>query len=191
MKEARPRAVALASIVVVLSLGSCRPKGASDGATDLDGRTVDPFAAREGTTVLVFVATACPISNRYVPELRRIHDRFGPRGARFFAVYPTATESAEAVRAHVKEMVIPFTALRDPRHVLVARAGVKVTPEVALILPNGEVAYHGRIDDRVVDFGVTRPEPTTHDLEDALDRALAGQRPSTAETTAIGCSISP
>jgi hypothetical protein len=38
--------------------------------------------------VLVFVRTDCPISNRYAPELRRLQDRFAPRGMAFWLVYP-------------------------------------------------------------------------------------------------------
>ena len=47
--------------------------------------TAAPSSALPGaagpTTVFVFTSTDCPIANRYAPELRRIHDRFAPRGA--------------------------------------------------------------------------------------------------------------
>jgi hypothetical protein len=49
--------------------------------------------------------------------------------------------------------------------------------------------YRGRIDDRHVDFGRSRPEATTHDLDHALDELLDGHPVSNPRTRAIGCYI--
>src|SRR5436190_3763064 len=71
---------------------AARAKSAGETqALDLDGRPVDPLAATNAAaTVLIFVGCECPISNRYAPELRRLHDKFSPRGVRFWMVYPDA-----------------------------------------------------------------------------------------------------
>jgi AhpC/TSA family len=159
--------------------------------TDLDGHGVEPFTGPPHITVLAFTSTQCPISNRYAPELVRLYAEFAPRGVRFYLVYPLATESEAEVRAHVRAYGYRFAALRDPGHSLVARAGAHVTPEVAVFAPGGELAYRGRIDDRQVDFGKARPEPTTHDLERALEALVAGHPPEVPNTPAIGCSIPP
>jgi AhpC/TSA family protein len=158
-------------------------------ATDLDGNVVDPFAGAPRATVLAFVATECPISNRYAPELARVYAEFAPRGARFYLVYPLSGESNPTVRQHARDFGYPFGALRDPGHRLVARAQVSVTPEVAVFASDGKLAYHGRIDDRQVDFGKARAEPTTRDLELALQAVLAGHSPDTPSAPPIGCSI--
>jgi hypothetical protein len=50
--------------------------------------------------------------------------------------------------------------------------------------------YHGRIDDRFIDFGKSRTQPTTHDLSSAIEAVLAGKQVSSAVTKAIGCYIS-
>ena len=47
--------------------------------------------------------------------------------------------------------------------------------------------YHGRIDDRYSLSGKRRDVPTRHDLEAALDAALAGKTPEVPETRAFGC----
>jgi hypothetical protein len=173
---------------LLVALVACSPRGE---VTDLDGAPVDPLAGLAPATVLVFVSTACPISNRYAPEIHRIYERFSPRGVAFYVVYPLAGETREAVRVHVREYGFSFGALRDPMHVLVRRAGVTATPEVAVFLAGGKLVYRGRIDDRQIDFGRTRAEPTRRDLEVALDEILAGHPVEERTTTSIGCAIPP
>jgi len=51
------------------------------------------------------------------------------------------------------------------------------------------LAYRGRIDDRVQDFGKIRPEASAHELRDAVEAVLAGSIPRRAGGPAIGCYI--
>jgi hypothetical protein len=160
-----------------------------DEATTLDGRALDPLATTRVATVLVFVATDCPLSNRYAPDLARMHEKYMSRGVEFFLVY-ASSETAPVIAQHVRDYALPMTALRDPKHHLVALAGVHSTPEVAVFSPHAHLVYRGRIDDRQVQFGVARSEPTKRDLEEILDRLVAGQAPSNLiETPAVGCAI--
>lgn len=173
---------------LALLAASCT-HGASGSATDLDGAAVDPFAGDAPATVLVFVATACPVSNRYAPEIQRIQKDYASRGVRMYLVYPDKEDTA-VIRDHLKEHAFGVPALRDPGHVLVRRAGASVTPEAAVFRAGAEV-YHGRIDDRQVDLGVSRAEPSRHDLRDAIDAALSGKQPDETYAAAVGCSIPP
>jgi hypothetical protein len=66
---------------------------------------------------------------------------------------------------------------------------VKVTPEVAVLSPTGELLYLGRIDDRYNPQGKRRPEPTVRDLQLALDAVLAGKPVPTPRTKAFGCPL--
>jgi hypothetical protein len=157
---------------------------------DLDGHPADPLVSDAIATVLVFVSSDCPISNRYAPELRRLYGRYSPRGVAFSLVYPTARETSAKVREHVREYSLPFGAVLDPAHVLVARANATTTPEAAVFARGGALVYHGRIDDRQIDFGITRPEPTRHDLKDAIEAVLDGRVPEEKEAAPIGCAIS-
>jgi hypothetical protein len=79
--------------------------------------------------------------------------------------------------------------LRDPDHDLVRLAGATITPEAAVFVQGREMVYRGRIDDRYVDFGMTRTKATTHDLRNTLDAVLAGKPVPAARTRAIGCYI--
>ncbi|MGQ0733150.1 MAG: tetratricopeptide repeat protein [Acidobacteriota bacterium] len=156
---------------------------------DLDGRAVDPLAPTPGVraTAFVFTTTDCPIANRYAPEVRRLYERFTTRGIRFWLVYVNPRESAATVRAHAETFDYPLPVLLDPRHELVRRVKVSVTPEVAVIDARGETAYRGRIDDRYADFGVDRPVATRREFEDALSAVLAGRPVPTPSTRAVGC----
>ena len=62
-------------------------------------------------------------------------------------------------------------------------------PEGAVFTPAGRLAYHGRIDNRVADFGKERPAPTQRDLHDAIEAVLAGKNPRSASEPAVGCRI--
>jgi len=156
--------------------------------TDLDGLAVEPVGGG-AAVALIFVSSQCPISNRAVPELQRVYDEFAAQGVRLWLVYPSSRDSPEKIRAHLREYKYPMAALRDTGLRLVRRAGVRVTPEVAVFDRAGQLAYRGRVDDRFVDFGVSRPEPSRHDLAEALRSVLAGQPVELARTEAVGCSI--
>jgi hypothetical protein len=160
---------------------------------DLSGRVLDPLASAEAeVTVLVFLSTTCPISNRYAPTIRDLHGRYEARGVAFYLVYPDPGDSPAQVAEHVLAHGLPGLPVRDPGHQLVTRAHARVTPEAAVFGAVGKrvsLAYHGRIDDRVRDFGQIAPQATTHDLAQALDAVLAGRPVALPEAPAVGCFI--
>jgi hypothetical protein len=160
--------------------------------TDAEGRRVPALAVGPGPTVLVFTATECPIANRYAPELRRLRERFAPRAVVFLPVYADPAEGADAVRRHLDAFGQGEQALRDPGHELVRLTGVTVTPEVAVFAPDPggpRLVYRGRIDDRAVDLGRTRPAPRVRDLEQVLEALLSGRAVAARTTRATGCFI--
>lgn len=176
----------------VVSQGTEKRSPFPDGVRvlDLGGRSVNPFEATEAKAfVLIFVSVECPISNGYIPEYRRLEEQFSAKGFVFRLVYPNQDESAEAVQKHLGDFKCPLKALRDPQHALVKAAGVRVTPEAAVFVPDSGVLYRGRIDNRHVELGKARPAATTHDLRDALDAILKGKLSKPRVTRAVGCYI--
>jgi hypothetical protein len=157
---------------------------------DLNGRALDVLGGSASkVTVLIFIRTDCPISNRYAPEIQRLFTKFKRSGVSFWLVYPSGDDSVPAIRKHLAEYGYAIGALRDPQHTLVGLARVRVTPEAAIFGPGARLFYHGRIDDRYVDFGKARPAPSSHDLERAIETVLAGRTPPLAATRVIGCYI--
>src|SRR5262245_15356082 len=91
------------------------------------------FPARgDKATVLIFVSSDCPVSNRYAPDIRKLHDEFTPQGVRFWLVYPSVLDDAAAIDKHVKDYGHPAAALADRDHQLVKLVGATVTPEAAV-----------------------------------------------------------
>jgi hypothetical protein len=158
--------------------------------TDLEGHLVDPLAGQAKGTVFVFVRPDCPISNRYAPQVAGLHMRFAGQGINFKLVYTDAGLTTDEVRRHLKEFGYPGTALRDPEHQLVARCRARVTPEAAVMTADGELVYHGRIDDRYLALGRWKREASRHDLELAL-QALVDHQPFPPSQPGVGCAITP
>jgi hypothetical protein len=182
-----------ASIAVLAALGAATIGAAPSVQLErLDGGPVDPFALAADVKValFVFVSVDCPVSNRYAPEIRRLHDAFAAQGVAIRLVYPNPAESAAAIRDHLKAYGYPVEGLRDPHHLLVKQAGISITPEAAAFTPDGRLIYRGRIDDRYVSLGVERPAATRRDLFEALTDTLAGQPVREPRTQAVGCYVS-
>jgi thiol-disulfide isomerase/thioredoxin len=157
-------------------------------AEHLDGTPADPFLAAQGKpVVLLFVRTDCPISNRYVPLIKRISSKYAAKVS-FWLVYPDRAITAEKIQQYERDYGYQLPALRDPYRALVAQAQVQVTPEVAVFDANHRLLYHGRIDDLYQDFGRARSVATTHELDDAIQAALNGRKPPT-NAPAVGCFI--
>ena len=155
-----------------------------------DVPAVNPFQqALKSPVVLLFARHDCPISNRYAPEFGRILARFQPAGVRFWVVYPDPGLEIQEIRSHLRDYDYHCDALWDPEQHLTKLVGAAVTPEVAVYDHAHQLVYRGRIDDRFVDFGKSRPEPSQRDLHQALESVLSGSVGRLRTTTAIGCPI--
>jgi peroxiredoxin len=139
--------------------------------------------------VLFFVTTDCPVGNSYVPEMNRIHDAYTPRGVAFYAVQADPSVREPDVVKYAKDYGYSFPLLLDPSQILVRRTGATITPQAAILTPDGRLQYLGPIDDRFVDFGKSRPRATASYLRSGLDDILAGKAIAVASRHSLGCSI--
>lgn len=165
---------------------------------DINGHDTNALGLPDAKFVsAVFVATDCPVSNRYLPLLARLAKQLAPRGVQMWLVYPNSGDTVAVVQSH--QLQYPAaSSLRQliaPNPEFIAHAHVHVTPEAAIFragsVMNDPVLWHGRIDDRYLSFGTQRPAATRHDLADALDALLAGRKPLPAAAPPVGCAILP
>ena len=182
-------AAAAGALVVWLVAGLVTARAAVT-VPGLDGTRVAPLASAVGVeaTVLLFVMTDCPISNRYAPEVIRIQEEFAG-SVRFWLTYVDVQRPVDEHREHRASFGYPFGAVRDADGALATLAGATVTPEVAVFDGRQRMIYRGRIDDRFVSFGVARRAPRTRDLHGVLSRVAAGETLAFSETRAVGCYI--
>ena len=140
--------------------------------------------------VILFILHDCPIANAFAPEINRLAAEFQPRGVRFFVVHTDPGLALADAQQHAKDFAYRCPVLLDPEHRLVTRLKATITPEAFVVTAAGTTAYRGRIDDRFVELGKRRPEPTRRDLRLALESILADQPVTEPVTKAIGCFIS-
>ena len=139
---------------------------------------------KQKATVVMFIATRCPISNDYNERMRTIAQEYMAKGVRFVGINSNVIEPTEEVAAHAQQNGFPFPVLKDEGNVIADRFSAQFTPEIFVMDAKGVLRYHGRIDDSQDPANIT-----SHDLRDTLDALLAGKEPPRAETKAFGCTI--
>jgi hypothetical protein len=183
--------VAAGSLVcVAIAYSRSQPAGNTWRFADVRGGDYQlPAPADCKALVLIFLGHDCPISNSYAPELNRIRQEFAGQGVATCVVYADADLSREQACRHAVEHAIESPAVIDPAMVLADWVGATVKPEVAVLSPERELLYLGRIDDRYADFGRQRSSPQQTDLRNAIQAVLAGRKVPVSRTGAVGCDI--
>jgi peroxiredoxin len=183
--------MASATLFCAMPALSQPPAAAKLEALGLDGKTINLLDhAGQPVTVLVFVRTDCPISNRYAPTLQKLAAEYAQK-AKFWLVYPDSSESPARIQRYLQEYGYKnVSAVRDPQHTAVKAAQAQITPEAAVFDRTSRLIYHGRIDNWYQSFGHARSAPTTSELNDAIAAAIAGRPAPVSATQAVGCYIS-
>ena len=161
---------------------------------DIDGRTQTPFEPAGAASLIVFVATDCPVSNSYAPEIQRVCREYGPRGLSCYLIYEDVeTPGApldDEVRKHMREYgYSSIPAAVDRSRAIAKRANASVTPQAVVIDRAEQIRYRGRIDNFYAALGKPRQRVTEHDLRNALDAVLSGRTVPKRETEPVGCYI--
>jgi thiol-disulfide isomerase/thioredoxin len=186
--------IAILCAAPALCFNLCHQEKAPDillTVKDIRGRDHAPLKP-DGSkaSVLFFITQDCPVSNRYAPEIQRIARDYQNKRVRFYLVYIDQTAGVKEIEKHLREYGLSeITAIHDARHALVKAVGATVTPEAAAMVEGGVILYRGRINNLYVALGKPRRQVTEHNLRNALDAVLKGERVRAARTEAIGCYI--
>lgn len=152
---------------------------------DADGKehTLASLKGSKGT-VVIFMATKCPVSNAYNERMQKLSDDYASRGVNVVGINSNVAELAPEVKQHAADKGLKFTILKDTGNHIADRFDAQVTPEAYLIDASGKLVYHGRIDNSRAGDSITSSE-----LRDAIDSVLAGKAVEKTEAKAFGCSI--
>jgi thiol-disulfide isomerase/thioredoxin len=151
---------------------------------DLKGAPVSFSASASKVTVVLFISTKCPVSNRYNQRMIGLYQEYEPKGVRFVFVNANQNESPEEVAAHASQAAFPFPVYKDEGNLLADRLDAQATPEAYVIDGAGVLRYHGRVDDAQNPARVKE-----NSLKLAIESVLAGREVGNAETKAFGCTI--
>ncbi len=135
-------------------------------------------------TVLIFVATKCPVSNAYNERMEKLAQDYKAKGINVVGINSNVAELAAEVKSHAESNKLTFTVLKDGGNKIADMLGATVTPEAFYFDASNKLQYRGRIDNaRDVS------QVVSNDLRDALDAAVAGKPIAKSTATAFGCSI--
>src|SRR5437667_7216118 len=190
----------LASLVVI---GFAAVAGSGRNSNDLPappaiGTAIDDFKlpdddgkdhslnSLKGTkgTVVIFIATKCPVSNAYNDRMEKLAEDYKAKGINVVGINSNNTEPSAEVKSHAAEKHLTFTILKDDGNKIADRLGANHTPEAYVIDTGGKLVYHGRIDNAQNPANIT-----SSDLREALDEMLAGKPIQKTTSVAFGCSI--
>ena len=186
-------------LVIVLAAVSSIGRNVSDvPAAPTIGTVIDDFKLPDASgkehslkslmgskgTVILFVATKCPVSNNYNERMEKLAQDYKAKGINVIGINSNNTEPAAEVKAHASEKGLTFSILKDDGNKIADRWGATRTPEAYVLDANMKLVYHGRIDNSQKIEGIT-----SNDLRDALDELIAGKAITKTGGAAFGCTI--
>lgn len=158
---------------------------------DPDGRA---HHSRElmGEKGLLVVVTCnhCPYALAVWPRIIRIAKQIRAMGVNTVAVNPNIhpdypADGIPAMKEKIAEWGIDFPYLADETQDLARALDAQCTPDIYLYNENGELQYHGRIDD----YWKNEAQVTQQELLPAVEAMVNGGAMPAIQHPTIGCSI--
>ena len=169
-----------------------------DNASDfklknVDGKMVSLSDFKDANGfIVVFTCNNCPYAKMYEDRLIGLQKKYSAKGYKVIAINPNSStssgENLEAMAKRAKDKDFNFPYLADENQEVSSNYGPTHTPHVYVIKKDGEkleVTYTGAIDDNYKN----PQEAQKRYVEDAVEAAISGKRPSVESTKSIGCTI--
>ena len=176
-----PRAIPVAAEAPMAPGAVVAPFSLPDAA----GKTVEVGNwDKSKATVIMFVATQCPVSNAYNERMEKLAKDYSAKGVKFVGINSNKQENSAEIAEHSRENGFTFAVLKDKGNLIADKFGAKVTPEIYLVNSQGELVYHGQIDN-----SQNQSKVKSRPLAAALDAVLANKPVAQSDVAAFGCSI--
>src|SRR5687767_1924546 len=140
--------------------------------------------AKASATVVVFVSTVCPISDKYVERLNLLYRAYSSKGVQFAAVNPNANETWQDTETYARQNQLLYPVYQDEKNRLADKLGAQSTPEALVLDSSGRLRYRGQIDDAANPARVRN-----RSLRDAIEAVLNNRAVAVSRTRALGCGI--
>ncbi len=137
-------------------------------------------------SALVLLSPDCPMSVNYTKTLNDIQQQFG-NSVQVMGILPGKTYKDSTILDFAAAYHLRFPLYVDKKMHLSRQLKGEVTPEVFLLDAQGQLLYHGAIDNWLAGVGQKRQKPTEHYLLDAINQSLLGQAVSVSYVKAQGC----
>lgn len=146
--------------------------------------TLYKLSEEKSATVVLFLATQCPIVTDYAERIVTLAKTYGEKNVQFIGINSNRQENVKEILEYSEKHKFEFTVLKDPENNIADYFGARRTPEIFLLDAKRVLRYMGAIDNKP-------KEPTKHYLQNALDLVIAGENISKAskKTRAMGCTI--
>lgn len=146
-------------------------------------------AMADNIKLYFFVATSCPISQKYANEINRLYEVYASRNIDMILVFPTKQKNKKAVELFCNTYQLKMPYLIDHKLILTNQLNATITPEVFLVAENKKIIYYGAIDNWFYALGKNRIHITAHYLEDAIKATLNKEKIENPYVAAVGCFI--
>ncbi len=140
--------------------------------------------------VVVFSCNHCPYVIGSEDRMIRFYNDFAKRGVAMIAI--NSNESKDHPEDSFEKMVeraelgrFPFPYVRDEDQSVALKYGALRTPHFYVFDENRKLRYTGRMDDNPRTPGAEK----THELRDAVEALLEGEKPPVELTNPIGCNV--
>ncbi|HKI59910.1 MAG TPA: thioredoxin family protein [Mariprofundaceae bacterium] len=157
------------------------PSGAQHHSRELVG---------ENGLLLVITCNHCPYAIAVWPRVIRLAREIRAKGVNTVAINPNIhpdypADSPTAMQEKIAEWGIDFPYLADERQSVAKALAAQCTPDIYLYNGDGELYYHGRIDD----YWKDESKVTQQELLPAVESMVAGGDAPSIQHPTIGCSI--
>ena len=147
------------------------------------------YANASKIKIYYFLATTCPISQKYTQEINRLNKVYTSKDIEMFLVFPTVKNNKKEIEAFCATYQITMPYIMDRNFALTKQLNAKITPEVFVVNEDRTILYHGAIDNWYYALGKNRMHITEHYLEDAIKAILKKEQIEKEYVAAVGCFI--